>query len=139
MSTQSFSVTSDSDVITRVRIITGYDDQPDEIPQTTMSGLLDAAMAKLYSDIQTTAWYSDHNIGQALVYTLCIMSKLRVENYSVKKWSLGNESLTTLNANPDEEGQLQEWNDEINDNLEDSDEASITGDGVAELTSTYNW
>lgn len=139
MSTQDFSVTSDSEVTSRVRTITGYDDQPDELPQADLSSLLDAAKSKVYSDSETTAWYSDHNMGEVLVYTLAIISKLRVENYSVKKWSLGNESITTLNANPDEEGQLNFWLDIINNNLDESDETDSGGTGVPELTSTFNW
>lgn len=139
MSTQSFSVTSDSETRTRVRTITGYDDTVDEIPQATLSNLLDAAKAKVYSDADTTAWYSDHHMGQVLVYTLCIQSKLRVENVSTKSWSLGNESITALTADADVEGQLNEWNDEINENLGDSDETESGGSGVAQLTVAYDW
>lgn len=139
MSTQKFSVTSDSETIDRVRTITGYDDVPDELTQSDMSNLLDAAKSKVFKDANTTAWYSDHNMGEVLVYTLSVMAKFRVENYSVGKWSLGNESVSTLNANPDEEGQLNFWFSEINENLDDSDETDSGGTGVAELTSTYNW
>lgn len=125
--------------MSRVRTITGYDDVPDELQQGDMSNLLDASKAKVYKDADTTAWYEDHNMGEVLVYTLAVMAKLRVENYSVEQWSLGNESFTTLNANPDEEGQLNFWLGEINDNLDESDETDSGGTGVPELTSTYNW
>lgn len=139
MTTKSFSVTTDTETIARVRTITGYDDTVDEISQATLSNLLDAAKAKVYSDADSTAWYSDHHMGQVLVYTLCIQSKLRVENVSTKSWSLGNESITALTADPDVEGQLNEWNNEINENLGDSPETDSGGHGVAQLTSTYNW
>lgn len=139
MTTQSFSVTSDTETMNRVRTITGYDDVPDELPQGVLTNLIDAAKAKIYSEAESTAWYSDHFMGEVLVYTLAVMSKLRVENYSVQKWSLGNESVTTLNANPEEEGQLMMWIDIINNNLEESDETEVGGSGVPELTSTFNW
>lgn len=139
MSTQSFSVTSDSELTSRVRTITGYDDTSDEVPQSDMTDLVDVAKADVFSETDTTEWYSDHHMGEVLVYTLCVKAKLRVENYSVSQWSLGNESVTTLNAVPDEEGQLQFWIGKIEDNMDDSPVTDEGGSGVAELTSTYNW
>lgn len=139
MNTQPFTVTSDTDLVDRVRFITGYEDDPKELPSSDMDGLIQAAKSDVYSEAETTEWYDEHHLSEVLVYTTCIKCKLHIENYSVSKWSIGNESVSTLQAVPDEEGQLMEWYSEVEDNLDDSPETDSGGTGVPELSSTFNW
>lgn len=139
MSTQTFSVTSDNEVEQRFRTLTGYDATENEVPITVFDGILQAAKAKVYGETGSTNWYSDHHLGEVLVYTTAVIGKQRIENYSVEKWSIGSHSVTTT-ADDEESVLIQTWIDIINDNVENSDETDgSAGSLTPKWSGNYNW
>lgn len=138
--TQAFSLTTNDEVEERVRTLTGYEDNADELPSADFStsneneGVLGAAKSKIYIDVGVTDWYSDHHLGEALAYTAAIIAKERLENYTVEQWTIGNgaESVVVRGAAQDE-GQILSWVNRV----EEAIAKSSHGDGAGRPRLTF--
>jgi len=109
MSTSLYDVTSDSELKTRVRALTGYEDTPDELSGTDLDSLVNAAKHRLAVQTGSENWYSDSAMGMALVGTTCIIAKSAVENYSVSSWTIGDQTIDVNGAGNVEQAQFQQW------------------------------
>jgi hypothetical protein len=85
-----YDITSNTELDERVRAETGYEDTPDELPQSDLETLRANAKLVLATDAGVDdGWYTDRGLGLALLGVTCVKAKARVENYSVSSWSLG--------------------------------------------------
>lgn len=116
-----YTVDSEADLKQLARGITGYEDTPDELPASDMSTLIQVAAMNVQNDTGSEKWFSDSGLGQALLFTLSVRAKERVENYSVSSWSVGDQTINVQGAGDDEQAQFQNWNEQINKGLEASD------------------
>lgn len=145
MTTENFSLTSDAEVEERVRTLTGYEDTSKELPsadfsddQNSNEGVLGAAKSKIYTDLETTDWYANHHLGEALAYTAAIIAKERLENYTVDQWTIGSgaESVVVRGADQDS-GQILSWVQSVERAVAKSDQSD--GASRPRLTFKPNW
>ena len=115
---QSFGITEDSELKERARSATGYADDSDEgILESDLDNIVKDAKTKVYLETQSTDWYSDDGLGFSLLAYTCMRTKATVENFAIVKYSLGNESVTTRNATPEQSQQIQQWADDVRSGL----------------------
>lgn len=105
----SYSVTSDSELRTRVRALTGYEDTADELSHSDLDEIAAQAKQSIAVEYGTDTWYSDEGIGMALVGTTCIFAKAAIENYSVSSWSVGDQTIDVQGAGQTEQAQFEFW------------------------------
>lgn len=124
----NYTPTSDAEVESVVRAITGYDDS--ELPSKQFQTLLDLTKLTLVNETNLSStqgnddpWYSDDGLGQALVFTAAIRTKVAVENYSVDRWDFGDQTLDVRGAGDADQIQFQEWMERANDGLDASNKA----------------
>jgi hypothetical protein len=109
--------TDKSDVRELVRGLTLYEDDADEIPQSTLDTQIQLAQMKLKTLTADSDWYTNEDLGQALVGTTAILSKCAIENYSVSSWDMGAASIDVSGAGDDEQMQFQQWADLVAEGL----------------------
>lgn len=123
MTLQDFHPQTDTEMKTRVRGITDYDNTPDQLADADLSELLDEAKSNLYDTTGSTAWYSDGGLNKALRYGTALLAKNRVENEMVLSWNFGDETVRTANDVPREQSsQLQDWADKVAEGLSEADD-----------------
>lgn len=120
---------NDTDLKELVRSLSGYDDNPDALPKSDLDSVVRTSKLRLKNKYNSMAWYSDSGYGEALLGLTLIRSKARVENYSLSEWEIGNQSVSVDADDPEDSQQLQDWNDMVNNGVEnaDVDEQSNTG------------
>lgn len=142
MSTEpiSFEVGNDGDLIKYVRLITGYQDTPNELPADELRGHIGMMKGRLATEYDLTLgnepWFSDNALGLSLMYATAIHSKVTIENYSVAQWDFGDEQITT-HSNSSESAQLNMWLQWMNDALDNSD--AIDGDVKPRIAADFNF
>lgn len=111
---------NDSELRAAVRAETQYDDEPDELPQSELSDILERAKAKVELTTESDQWYSDDGLGFALVAYTCMRAKAAIENVPLSGYSLGDERVSFDADPPDESQQLQQWAQDVSDGLDAS-------------------
>lgn len=134
MSTPDFVPTSDRDVKQYVRVLTDYDENPDEYPEPQLDAAIEIAKLELYNRVDDDSFYSDSGLGQALVAGTAIIAKLGVENYSVTRWRIGDQEMETTGFQNPEQAQLSNWNEMVKSGLQSSD---ATPDYAPSNTASY--
>lgn len=110
---------NDNDLKAIVRGMTDYADNADELPDTStgtgtsMTKVIERAKAKVELETGSTAWYSDDGLGYALAAYAAMKAKAAVENFAIVNYTLGDEQVTTRNADPESNQQIQEWADDV--------------------------
>ena len=106
-----FAPSTDTEVREMVRTLTEYDDTDDELPQSKLDSQLQMAKLRLYNelDIDGDEFYDDAGLGQALVASVAIYSKLAVENYSVTRWRIADQEIETSDMTETDSAQMTEW------------------------------
>lgn len=142
MALPSYAITSDQELETAVRDTTSYDSTSDELPGAHDSGQMQGIIndAKRDMDIATGSnqWYSDLAYGQALKAHACILAKAAVENINIVSYSIGDESVTLSNADPEDSQQISAWAKQVKQSLDQSDiEFEHTQDLSFRNTSAY--
>lgn len=109
-----FAPTTDGDVKTTVRHLTGYDGT--ELSDAEFSTLLDLTKLTLVNETSVTSdegdndvWYTDNGLGQALIFTTAIRAKATVENYSVDRWDFADQQIDVRGAGDPDQVQFQRW------------------------------
>jgi len=117
----NFQISDDSDLESAVRSATGYHDTVDELTPSDLTAHIDDAKRDVYIETDSTDWYDDLALGQALKAYTCILAKVAVENYSVSSYSFGDVTIAARDAPPEDSAQLQQWAKQAADALEESD------------------
>ena len=121
------------------KALTGYEDNEDELPKAEFDQVLKTAKSSIYTNIGADDFYSDHYLSEALLYVTAIKAKIKVENYSVTSWSVGDEHIVVRDADQEDSSQMRDWNDEANRNLDKSDQVDFDSGLNWESTANYNW
>jgi len=108
----------DADAQTLVRGLTLYEDNSDELPASDLSTHLRIAKMRLNTKTDSSEFYSDNGLGQALVATTAIVAKAAVENYSITRWDLGVGEIDVSGAGDEDVAQFSQW-------------ASMAAEGIA--------
>lgn len=114
--------TDDADAIDLIRTITDYD--ATVVAKTELEQHLRLAKLRLGNRVDSTEWYDDSGLGQALVYTAAIFLKGAVENYSVDSYSLGDIDIEVEDGTEEDKAQLQQWMRAADRGIQNS---SVTG------------
>jgi hypothetical protein len=101
----------EADVRDLVRGLTLYEDDADEIPQSTLNTQIRIAKMRLATETGSDAFFSDDALGEALVYTTAILAKSAIENYSITSWDLGVGEIDVSGAGDAEQVQFTQWAD----------------------------
>lgn len=119
-------VTDDRDVKDRVYASTNYEDSTDELPETQLDTLLDISKGRMVNDVGTDKWYTERPLGDALVAYTCMRCKAAIENFAISGYTMGDETVQTRNADPDDSQQIQMWAEDIQAALNKSSVDSST-------------
>lgn len=108
----------DSELRQIVRSETGYEDSPDELPQSRLDILIERAKGKVELTTGSTKWYSDKGLGYALAAYTAMRAKASMENVSLEGYTFGAESVTFADTDPETSQQLQQWAEDVKDGLD---------------------
>jgi hypothetical protein len=133
----SFEIKKDPELKERVRNLTGYEDNEDELPNEQLQGIIDTAKLELSTEFSSTDWYNDQPYTLVLLGTTCILAKSQVENYSVDSWSIGDESISVRDTDPSDSMQFQRWNDLINKGVKNSNVLRESKSSTLKNTSSF--
>lgn len=121
MSTKSFAVTTDQELLEAVRDKTSYDDTANEWPAQQAEGNLEDAKRVLYLRTGSDLWYDDLAYGQALVSLTAMKAKEAVENINIASYGIGDETLSFTDADPEDSQQIRSWSGEVDEALDQSE------------------
>ncbi len=130
--------TSDSELRSRVRSLTDYNDNKDELTKSDLKDIVDQSKMDIEVETGISNFYSDISVTQILIYTTCINSKIQVENHSVRRFVLGDEiDVESRNATEDDLVQYQRWNRKIEKAMNSSDTVDEKSGLTLSNTSSY--
>lgn len=121
MALPPYAITSDTELKDAVRDMTSYDDTGDELPESQLDGLVNKAKRDMHVKTGEDGWYNDLGYGNALTAHLAIVSKAAVENINISSYSIGDESMSLMNADPEDSQQIQQWAADVKSGLDNSD------------------
>lgn len=124
---KSFDITTDEELTARVRSETSYENTPDELPQAQLDEIIEGAKHKTFLETGQDTWFSDSGLGFALAAYVKMRAKASVENFAIQNYNLGDQQVTTRNADPDDSQQIQQWADDVATGLENSSDVTSTG------------
>lgn len=133
----TYQIQDDFELKQKVRTLTGYARDDDELSEPDLDGLLDISKLIIKNATGSDSWYSDEGLGQALLGVTCIRAKESVENYSVSSWSVGDEEIDVSGASDPDAVQFTRWNELVNEGLSASQEAETTHSMSIRNTSAY--
>ena len=117
-------ITDDSDLISRVRAATGYDES--DLSETDMQSIISTTKLRLSTETEASDWYADSGLGLALYAYACMRVKSAVENIPLQSYSLGDESVSFNTSNESDSLQMQQWAEDVNIGMESSDAVDQT-------------
>lgn len=132
----SFDINNDTDLKQRFRSITGYQDNSDEITSSELDTLIKQMKFDIKTEYNTSNFYSDDGVTMALLYTTCIFGKARIENYSVSSYNIGSESISVMDASPEDSAQFQHWAERVKVGI---DSSSSLGGGATKMRNTSSF
>lgn len=112
-------ITTDGELITRVRAATGYDES--DLSQSDIESLLATAKLRLSSETGASDWYSDSGLGLSLFAYTCMRVKAAVENIPLQSYSLGDETVSFKTSNETDSLQMSQWAEDVRVGIESSD------------------
>lgn len=133
---------NDKELKEAVRGETDYADNADELPDTSsgdgtsMTKVIERAKAKVELETGSDQWFSDNGLGFALVAYASMRAKAAVENFAISGYTMGDETVQTRNADPEDSQQIQQWADDVRTGLDASSVDSKQGVGMSN-TSSY--
>ena len=107
--TDDYEITSNEDLKTYVRTLSGYGSSDDELPKDTLDSIIGATKLELKMKGGSDMWYSDAGLGLMLLGYTLINVKSQVENIVIEEYQLGNERVRTRNASSQDNQQLNRW------------------------------
>jgi hypothetical protein len=114
-----------SELKSRVRSKTLYDDSPQELQSSELDNLVHDAMLRLDSEAGVSSFFADVHVQRAILYASCIEAKAAIENYSVDSWDVGAGRIDVSGAGDPDQFQFQDWADQVAAGLAKSDEATV--------------
>jgi len=130
---ESFDITSDTELSSAVRTETGYDS--DKVDSGDMDGLIDSAKRELALMADSTNFYADRGITHALVGLTCVKAKAHVENQPVTTKNLGPDDVT-FRTTDGSSLQVQQYEESIRRGLANSGETE-EGTETIRFTNTH--
>lgn len=115
--TTDHHITSDEELKDAVRADTQYDDNPDELPDSTLDAIISTAKLRVEMKTGSTDWYDDPGLGLVLHAYTCIRAKASVENVPIDEYQLGNQRVRTKNTRAETNQQLNQWAEDIREGL----------------------
>ena len=115
------NITSDTELKQKVRADTQYDDNTDELPESTLDVLIETAKLRVKLKTGSDEWFTDAGLGLVLLAYTCMRAKVAVENVNIEEYQLGNQRVRTRNADPETSQQMQQWAEDIRVGLNASD------------------
>lgn len=113
-----FGIGSVEELKERVRYATSYtDDSNDGLPESQLESIIRDAQLKVYLKTGSDAWFTDDGLGLVLFAYTCMRVKASVENFAIVRYAIGDETVTTRNADPEDSQQIQMWADDVRDGL----------------------
>lgn len=134
--TFNFEISSIEELKARVWQATSYEDSPDELPETQLESLIKDAQLKVYLKTGSDQWFTDPGLGLVLFAYTCMRAKAAIENFAIVRYAIGDETVTTRNADPDDSQQIQMWAEDVRDGLNASS-VDMTQRPTLENTSGY--
>jgi hypothetical protein len=135
---EPYDISSDSELLERVRSVTDYADTADELAQHDLVGLRKTAKMEmaLKTDLEDPDWYGDSGLALALLGVTCIYAKCHVENYSVQSWSVdgGAVDITARDSNGNSI-QFSRYESMIETGLSSADNVSSTYESPTNINS----
>lgn len=114
-------ITDDEALKEAVRADTQYEDNPDELPDSTLDAIISTAKLRVEMKTGSTEWYSDPGLGLVLLAYTCMRAKSSVENVPIDEYQLGNQRVRTKNTRAETNQQLNQWAQDVRDGLNASD------------------
>ncbi len=111
--TTDHHITDDESLKAAVRADTQYEDNVDELPESTLDALITTAKLRVEMKTGSTDWYTDPGLGLVLLAYTCMRAKASVENVEIEEYQLGNQRVRTRNADPDVSQQIQQWAEDV--------------------------
>lgn len=114
-------ISNDTELKEAVRAETSYEDTADELPDSQLVTLIERAKHRVSVETGSTKWYGDDGLGLVLVAYTCMRTKASLENFAIEEYALGNQDITTRNADPEESQQIQQWAEDVRVGLDSTD------------------
>lgn len=129
--------TTDTELDSRVRSETGYEDNTDGLPASDLTDIRETAKARLSLKTGTaeSSLYNTKGLQFALLGLTAIHAKAAVENVVIESYDIGDESVTIRSDDPDDSQQIQTWATWVSEGLSDADAGG--GTQVMSNTSSY--
>lgn len=129
--------TTDSELKTRVRSHTGYEDNTDELPDSELDDLISTAKARtaIAAEVDASKLYNERGYQFALLGYACIFAKSTIENIHIEDYDIGDTSISVSSDDPDDSQQFQDWASWVSEGLGDSD----TGRGGQTMRNTSGY
>ena len=114
MSNETYDIVDDPTLKRYVRVLSGYSDSEDELPEHDLESIIGATKLELKLRGNSDQWFSDDGLGLMLLGYTLINAKSQVENIVIEEYQLGNERVRTRNASPEQNQQLNRWAELVN-------------------------
>lgn len=109
----TYSIADDTELKTRVRAATGYEDTADELPESQLSSIIETAKLQLSMEVDGDNFYANDGLSLALFAYTCMRAKSALENVALSSYSIGDEQVSFDTDDPDNSVQLQLWADDV--------------------------
>lgn len=113
-----FDISSVEELKERVRFATDYTDTSDDgLTESQLESIIRDAQLKVYLTTDSDAWFTDSGLGLVLFAYTCMRVKAAVENFAIVRYAIGDETVTTRDADPEDSQQIQMWAEDVRDGL----------------------
>ena len=126
-------INGDADLKEMVRSITDYDRE--HLDDPTLDMQIRAAKLRVKNEADSSKFYEDDGLSQALLYTTAILAKCAAENYSLDRWNLGDAQIEARYAGDSDQAQFAHWAEMAAEGIRSSEEASVQP--TPEFTNTF--
>lgn len=109
----TISIDDDSELKSRVRAATGYEDSPNELPDSDLDHIIDTAKLRLSLEANSQKWFVNDGLGLALFGYTCMRAKSSIENIPLQSYTLGDETVSVDTDDPEDSQQIQQWAEDV--------------------------
>jgi len=138
----SYDITTDDELTTRVRALSQYADDPQELPSGELSTLVADAKREIHLRTDSNKWYDDasgtlqdRGLTQALLGLTLVKAKNAVENYSVSAWDVLGQTINVTGVADTDASQFEKWIGMMDEGLAKSSQTD-EGDIPTNINST---
>jgi|APHM01.1.fsa_nt_gi hypothetical protein len=138
MSTDSTELIPQSNAELRrfVRTITNYERA--DVSNSELDTHIKLAKLRIKNETNSTDFFTDDGLAQAVLFTTAILVKSAVENYSVSGYIVGGQEIDVSDVSAPDSAQFQTWSTLISDGLESSAQTVRGAEGLTNTASYIN-